>query len=98
MPFLEIKIVKQRLDHVLAVVEGATYGNIVDIVIGHRRHLQGLNRRGLTVGMHDEDGNPFFATHAMNSSTAGIPGGGADNIQPFTPLRQDIFEEISQKL
>ena len=41
---------------------------------------------------------PCFSPHAVDGGTAGVARGGADDIQAFVPLRQNIFEEVAEKL
>jgi hypothetical protein len=47
---LEGQVVEQLLDDALAVVEGAAQGDVVDVGVQHRGHLQLLDRRDPFVG------------------------------------------------
>ena len=95
---LEIEIAEDLLDDALAVVEGPLDGEVEDVGVGHRGHLQFLDRRDLAVGVEDEDVDVLLAAHAVDRRAAGVAAGGADDVHVLAALGQQVLEEIAQKL
>ena len=98
MHFLEVKVVEEGLDDVLAIVEGPFHRDVMDIVVEYGGHLPRLDRRGFQMGVKDEDVDILLAAHPVDCGASRIAGGRADDVHPLSPLAQEIFKEIAQEL
>ena len=62
----EGSVVEASFDDGLAVVEGASERNVVDVRVGHCDHLKLLGPRCASLGVHDEALDVRLASQAMN--------------------------------
>lgn len=106
MSLIDIRIGKQSLDNILAVVKGSLDSEIVHIGIKHTSHLRLLNRANLALGEKDEHRDILLATETIDSGRTSITGGCADDGQVVTVLaslslvlaHKEVFEEVTQTL
>ena len=95
---LKVEVAEDLLDDALAVVEGPADGEIEDVGVGHRGHLQFLDRGDLAVGVEDEDVDVLLAPHPVDGGAAGVARGGAEDVHVLAPLAQQVLEEVAEKL
>ena len=106
MSLIDIRIRKQSLDNILAIVEGAFDSEIVHIGIKHTGHLRLLNRANFALGEKDEHRDILLAAETIDSGRTSITGGCADNGQVVAVLaslslvlaHKEVFEEVTQAL
>ena len=48
--------------------------------------------------MEDEYADVLFPPDAMDGGPPGVAGGGADDVHPFTPLLEQVLEEVAKEL
>ena len=94
----EIEIVRDGLDHVLAVIENALHRDVVDIVILQAEHLGLLERTHAAQRTGHENAHAFFAAHGVLGSAAGITAGGAQDVELLAATRQFEFKQVAQQL
>ncbi len=95
---LEGNIVEHGLDDGLAVVKGAADGQVEDIGISDRGHLQLLHGADPFMGMEDEDIDPLLAPHPIDGGAAGVARGGAEDIHLLAAFPEQIVKDIAEKL
>ena len=95
---LEVEVVRDRLDDILAIVEDAFDRDVVDIRILQAEHLRLLERAHATVRAEHEDIDAAFAAHRIFGGAAGIARGRAEDIQCLAAAPQFVFEQVAQQL
>ena len=95
---LEVEVAEDLLDDLLAVVEGALDGQVEDVGIGDRGHLQLLHRRDLLVRVQDEDVDVLLAAHPVDGGAAGVAGGGAEDVHVLARFGQQVLEQVAEEL
>ena len=95
---LEIQVVRNGFDHVLAIVKHAFHGDVENIRILQAEHLCLLELAHAAMWAGHEHANTFFAAHRIFSGAAGVARGGAQNIQLCRAAVQFIFKQVAQQL
>jgi hypothetical protein len=78
---LEGEVVADGLDDVLAVVEHAVDGDVVDVVVLQAEHLRLLERAHAAVRAGHEDAHALLAAHGVFGRAAGVAAGGAQDVE-----------------
>lgn len=86
------------LDHLLAVVEVAFDGDVVDVLAQDGGHLPTLHFRNPVVRVQDEDVDVIATLAAFDGRRAGIAGSGADDHHALAALLQDVIQQATQQL
>ena len=86
------------LDHLLAVVEVAVDGDVVDVVALDGGHLATLHFGHAVVRVQDEDVDVLAGLAAFDGRRAGVAGGGADDHHALVALGQHVVEQATQQL
>ncbi len=70
------------------------------VVVQHRGHLQLLERADTAVGIHEHDEYVYVGqpAHPGDGSAAGIPAGGAENVEVPASGQEDVLEETAEQL
>ncbi len=89
---------EERLHEVLAVVEGALDGDVVDVRGVDRRHLATLHVAHPTGRVEHHDVEPVAAHAGLDGGGAGVAGGGNDDGGPLVTLLQHVVEEPADEL
>ena len=103
---IEFGVRKQRLDSVLAVIERAFNGKVVNIGIQNGSHLCLLDGRHSTVREQDEDRDILLPPKSVDGCRPGISAGGTNDGQmvsvfAFLTLvlpHQEVFKQVSEEL
>ena len=95
---LELQVVGDGLDHVLAVVEHALDGDVVDVGVQQAEHLRLLERAHAPVRAGHEDAHALLAAHGVFGRAAGVAAGGAQDVELFAAARQFVLEQVAQQL
>ncbi len=97
-PVTERLVGEQRLDQVLAVVEGALDRQVVHVGRRDGGHLASLDvgHPARRVQDHDLDGRPVAA--GLDGRRAGVARGGPDDGDPLAPAGQLVVEEPTDQL
>ena len=98
MPVAEGEIVEAGLGEVLAVVERAADGDVVDVGRQHRRHLPALHLAHPAVRMEHEDVDRLAVAHRLDRGRAGIARGRADDGRVLAALAQRVVEHQAEEL
>ncbi|SVJ78826.1 Uncharacterised protein [Klebsiella pneumoniae] len=86
------------LDHLLAVVEVAFDGDVVDVVAEDGGHLPALHLGHAVVRVHDEDVDVVATAAAFDGRGAGIAGGGPHDHHALAALGQHMVEQAAEQL
>ena len=99
MRVAERVVVEARLHCRLAVVKRAAKGNVVDVRVDDRDHLELLGARGAPLGVHDEALNPLLPAQPVDRARPRVARCGAHdrNLLP-RPHRQEVLKEIAKEL
>ncbi len=97
-PLAEGLVVEHRLHQVLAVVEGALNGDVVDVIRRNGGHLAALDVGNPSLGVEDEDLDGAAVAAGLDGGRAGIARGGADDGDPFAPGLQHVVEDGAKEL
>ena len=95
---LELQIVRDGLDDVLAVVKHADDGDVVDVLVLQAEHLRLLERAHAPVRRGHKNAHAFFAAHGVFGGAAGVAAGRAQNIQLFATPGQFVLEQVAEQL
>ena len=95
---LEIQVVRDRFDHVLAIVKHAFHGDVENIRVLQAEHLCLLEFAHAPVRAGHEHANAFFAAHRIFGGAAGVARGGAQDVQLCRAAVQFIFKQVAQQL
>ncbi|MCO7519471.1 hypothetical protein NJG22_19915 [Pseudomonas sp. VA159-2] len=96
---LEERLVGEAgLDHLLAVVEVAFDGDVVDVVAEDGGHLPALHFRHALVRVQDEDVDVVATAATFDGSRAGVATGGADDHHALAALDQHMVEQAAEQL
>ncbi|CAM5777976.1 hypothetical protein CCAE64S_00040 [Castellaniella caeni] len=98
MGALEVEVARQGLDDILAFVEHAAHGNVVDVGVLQRIHLRALEGAHAALRRKHEDRHTAFAAQGVFRRRAGIARGGAQNIERLAALIEHVFEDLAKKL
>ncbi len=86
------------LDHLLAVIEVAFDGDVVNVVAEDGGHLPALHFRHALVRVQDEDVDVLAAAAAFDGRRAGITRGGAHDHHALATLGQHVVEQTAEQL
>ncbi len=78
---LELQVVADGLDDVLAVVEHAFDGDVVDVLVLQAEHLRLLEGAHAAVRAGHEHADALLAAHGVFGRAAGVAAGGAQDVQ-----------------
>ncbi|MNU74196.1 hypothetical protein D3C71_636930 [compost metagenome] len=95
---LERQIVRHGLDHILAIVEHAFDGDVVDIRVLQAEHLRRLEGAHFLVRRQHEDADALLAAHRVFGRAARVARRGAKDIEFGARLGQGVFKQIAQQL
>ena len=91
-------VIGDGLHDVLRVVEHACDGDVVDVFVLQRVHLRPLEGRHAAMRAEHEDADALLAAHGVLGGRAGIAGGGAEDVDLFSPLFQNVLEQVAKEL
>ena len=95
---LERRIVADRLDDVLAVVEHAAHGDVEDVRVLQRVHLRRLERAHLAVRREHEHAHAALAAHGVLGRRTGVARGRTEDVELRSGPRQHVLEQIAEEL
>ena len=95
---LELGIRVDGLDDVLAVVEDAIDGDVMDVLVGQAEHLGLLERGHPASGGQHVDGQTIAAPHRILGRRAGVSAGGAENCQLLVAPGEFVLEQFAEQL
>ena len=95
---LELKIVRNRFNNVLAIVKNAFNGDVVNVFVHQAEHLGLLKRAHATIWRSHENSHAFFAPHGVLSRASGVAAGGAQDVEHFVSASQLVLEQVAQQL
>ena len=98
VPFLEGEVTRDGFHEVLAVVEHALDGDVVDVVVHQAEHLRALEGTHPAGRREHEHAQVLAAAHGVFGGAAGIPRGGTDDVQPAVLFEQRVLEQPAQQL
>ncbi len=98
MALLERQIVGHVFHDVLAIVEHAFDGDVVDVLVHQAEHLRLLKRAHAAMGAEHEHAHAFFAAHGVFGRAAGVAAGGAQDVELFAAAGQLVFKQVAQQL
>ena len=95
---LERQVVRHGLDHILAIVEHAFDGDVIDVRVLQAEHLRRLEGAHFLVRRQHEDADALLAAHRVFGRAARVARGGAEDIEFGARLGQGVFEQVAQQL
>ena len=94
----ESQIIGDGLDDVLAVIEHAFDGDVVDVLVQQTEHLRLLKWAHASMRTGHEHTHALFAAHGVLSRTASIAGCGAQNVQSLASPCELVLKQVTQQL
>ena len=85
-------VVEAGLHDGLAVVKGAAEGNVMDVRVGDRDHLQLLRLRRTPVGIHDEALDALLAAQAVDGRRARVTRGADEQRQALLAPSEQVAQ------
>ena len=85
-------------DEVLAVVEDAFDGDVVDVRVLQAVHLCLLEGAHAAMRREHEDVDAGFAAHGVFGGGAGVAAGSAEDVQPLVARFQHVFHRVAEEL
>ena len=85
-------------DEVLAVVEDAFDGDVVDVRVLQAVHLCLLEGAHAAMRREHEDVDARFAAHGVFGGRAGVTAGGAEDVQPLVARFKHVFHRVAEEL
>ena len=90
----------------LAVVKVASHGEVVDVGVQHRGHLELLDRAYAALGMEHKNRDILLPPEAVNSGRAGVATCRAHDgeVVPvaaslaLVPAHQEVLEQVTEEL
>ena len=98
MSGLELRVVAQRLDQRLAVVEDTAHRDVVDVGVLEGVHLGALHRTHTPGRREHEDADALLPPEGVLGRRTGVAGGGAQDIEHLSVLGQHIGNRLPQEL
>ena len=95
---LKARVIADRLDDILAIVEYATNGDIENIRILQGKHLRSLEMAHLPLRRQHEHADAALAAHGVFRTRTRVPGCRAKDIQALARFCQRIFEQVAQAI
>ena len=98
MSGLELRVVAQRLDQRLAVVEDTAHRDVVDVGVLEGVHLGALHRAHAAGRREHEDADTLLPPEGVLGRRTGVTGGGAQDVEHLSVLGQHIGNRLPQEL
>ena len=87
-----------RFDEVLAVVEDAFDGDVVDVFVLQAVHLRLLEEAHAAMRREHEDVDALFAAHGVFGGGAGVAGGGAEDVEARVAGFENVGHGVAEEL
>ncbi len=95
---MNLRVVAQRLDQRLAVVEDTAHRDVVDVGVLQRVHLGTLHRAHAAGRREHEDADALLPPEGVLGRRTGVAGGGAQDVENLAVPGQDIGNRLPQEL
>ena len=95
---LERQIIAHGLDNVLAIIEHALDGNVVNVGIEQAEHLRLLKWAHATLRAGHEDSDPFLAAHGVLGGATCVTRSSAEDIELCIAPIEFVLKQVTKQL